>query len=61
MQIGAEIRVSVAEVDSDLLLSQYWSPSTFVHRGSCSETDFPPWRKRHGHGLKNTDGLAWSP
>ena len=22
---------------------------------------FPPWTNKHGHGLKNTDGLAWSP
>ena len=40
MQMGAEIRVFVADVDSDPLVSHYWPPSMFVHRASCSETDF---------------------
>ena len=34
VQIGAEIRVSVADVDTDSLLSQNWSPSTLVCYGS---------------------------
>ena len=38
--MGAEIRVSIVDVDSDPLLSWYWPPSTFVHSGSYSETDF---------------------
>ena len=40
VQISAEIHVSIADVDSDPLLSQCWPPSTSVHRGSYSETDF---------------------
>ena len=40
MQMGAEIRVSVADIDSDPLLRRYWPPSTSVRRGSSSETDF---------------------
>ena len=42
VQIGAEIRQSVADVDTDSLLSQNWPPSTLVrHRSyrSCSETE----------------------
>ena len=34
VQTGAEIRVSVADVDTDSLLSQNWPPSTLVHHGS---------------------------
>ena len=40
VQIKAEIHVFVADVGLDLLLSQYWPPSTFVCRRSYSETDF---------------------
>lgn len=40
MQIRAEIRQSVADVDSDLSLSQYWPLSTFVRHGNWSESDF---------------------
>ena len=40
MQMGAEIRVSIADVDSDPLLNWYWPPSASVHRGSYSETNF---------------------
>ena len=40
MQIGAEIRVSLADVDSDPLLSQYWPPNTSIRHGSCSKNDF---------------------
>ena len=42
MQMGAEIRVSVADVDTDPLLSQNWPPSTSIRHGSCKsylETD----------------------
>ena len=42
LQMGAEIRQSVADVDTDSLLSQNWPPSTSVRHGSCrscSETD----------------------
>ena len=34
VQTGAEIRVSVADVDTDSLLSQNWPPSTLVRHGS---------------------------
>ena len=34
MHIGAEIRVSIADVDTDSLLSQNWPPSTLVRYGS---------------------------
>ena len=34
LQMGAEIRVSVADVDMDSLLSQNWPPSTLVRHGS---------------------------
>ena len=33
VQIGVEIRVSVADVDRDSLLSQNWPPSTLVRHG----------------------------
>ena len=39
LQMGAETRVSIVDVDIDPLLSWYWPPSTFVHCGSCLETD----------------------
>ena len=56
MQIGAEIRVSVADVDTDFLLSQNWPPSTLVHHGSCkscsetdsANTDCKKWTERYG-------------
>ena len=34
VQTGAEIRVSVADVDTDSLLSQNWPPNTLVRHGS---------------------------
>ena len=34
VQTDAEIRVSVADVDTDSLLSQNWPPSTLVRHGS---------------------------
>ena len=34
VQIGAEIRVSVADVDTDSLLNHNWPPSTLVRHGS---------------------------
>ena len=46
LQMGAEIRVSITDVDLDLLLSRYWPPSTFVGNGSCSETDFSTTDKK---------------
>ena len=42
VQMGAEIRVSVVDVDTDFLLSQNWPPNSLVRHGSwrsCSETD----------------------
>ena len=40
VQIGAEICVSIADVDSDPSLSQYWPPNTSIYCRSCSEIDF---------------------
>ena len=34
VQMGAEIRQSVADVDTDSLLSQNWPPSTLARLGS---------------------------
>ena len=34
VQTGAEIRVSIADVDTDSLLSQNWPSSTLVRHGS---------------------------
>ena len=39
MQMGVGIRQSVADVDTDSLLSQNWPPSPPVHWRSCSEPD----------------------
>ena len=39
MQMGVGIRQSIADVDTDSLLSQNWPPSPPVHWRSCSETD----------------------
>ena len=39
MQMGVGIRQSVADVDTDSLLSQNWPPSPPVRWRSCSETD----------------------
>ena len=40
VQMGAEIRVSIADVDSNPLPSRCWPPTTSVYRGSYSETSF---------------------
>ena len=55
MQMGAEIRQSVADVDTDSLLSQNWPPSPPVRWGSCSETDSATTEK---FGRKNTEKTA---
>ena len=39
MQMGAEIRQSLADVDTDSLLNENWPPSSSVRWRSCSETD----------------------
>ena len=39
MQMGAEIRQSVPDVDTDSLLSQNWPPSPSLRWRSCSETE----------------------
>ena len=73
LQMGAEICVSVADVDSDPLLDGYWPPSTFVHRGSCSEADFSTtdkkaWTRTEKYGRARTEsvksvffGKVWPP
>ena len=61
VQIGAEIRVSIADVDLDR-----YSPSIgllvrlFVVEAGWKPF-FPPRTKKDEQGLKNMDGLAWSP
>ena len=55
MQMGVGIRQSVADVDTDSLLSQNWPPSPPVHWRSCSETDSATTEK---HGRKKTEKTA---
>ena len=52
VQMGAGIRQSVADVDTDSLLSQNWPPNPPVHWRSCSETDSATTEK---HGRKKTE------
>ena len=56
MQMDVGIRQSVADVDTDSLLSQNWPPSTLVrHRScrSCSETDSATRKNSDGKNGKN--------
>ena len=55
MQMGVGIRQSVADVDTDSLLSQNWPPSLPVRWRSCSETDSATTEK---HGRKKTEKYA---
>ena len=55
MQMGVGIRQSVADVDTDSLLSQNWPPSPPVRWRSCSETDSATTEK---HGRKKTEKYA---
>ena len=55
MQMGLGIRQSVADVDTDSLLSQNWPPSSPVHWRSCSETDSATTEK---HRRKKTEKYA---
>ena len=55
MQMGVGIRQSIADVDTDSLLSQNWPPSPPVHWRSCSETDSATTEK---HGRKKTEKYA---
>ena len=57
MQMGVGIRQSVADVDTDSLLSQNWPPSPPVRWRSCSETDSATTEK---HGRKKTEKTAWN-
>ena len=57
MQMGVGIRQSVADVDTDSLLSQNWPPSPPVRWKSCSETDSATTEK---HGRKKTEKNAWN-
>ena len=59
VQMGAEIRQSVADVDTDSLLSQNWPPSTLVRHGSCrscSETESATTELKFGR--KKTEKTA---
>ena len=53
--MGVGIRQSVADVDTDSLLSQNWPPSLPVRWRSCSETDSATTEK---HGWKKTEKTA---
>ena len=55
MQMGVGIRQSVADVDTDSLLSQNWPPSPPVRWRSCSETDSATTEK---HRRKKTEKTA---
>ena len=55
MQMGVGIRQSVADVDTDSLLSQNWPPSPPVRWRSCLETDSATTEK---HGWKKTEKTA---
>ena len=55
MQMGVGIRQSVADVDTDSLLSQNWPPSPSVHWRSCSETESATTDK---NGRKKTEKNA---
>ena len=55
MQMGVGIRQSVADVDTDSLLSQNWPPSPPVRWRSCSETDSATTEK---FGRKKTEKTA---
>ena len=55
MQMAARIRQSVADVNTDSLLSQNWPPSPPVRGRSCSETDSATTEK---HGRKKTEKNA---
>ena len=57
MQMGVGIRQSVADVDTDSLLSQNWPPSPPVRWRSCSETDSATTEK---HGRKKMEKYAWN-
>ena len=55
--MGVGIRQSVADVDTDSLLSQNWPPSLPVHWRSCSETDSATTEK---FGRIKTEKIAWN-
>ena len=57
MQMGVGIQQSVADVNTDSLLSQNWPPSPPVRWRSCSETDSATTEK---HGQKKTEKNAWN-
>ena len=56
MQMGVGIRLSVADVDTDSLLSQNWPPSPSVHWRSCSETDSAITEKNRRKKMEKTHG-----
>ena len=57
VQMGAEIRQSVADVDTDSLLSQNWPPSPSIRWRSCSETESATTDRngRKKNGKKRTE------
>ena len=57
MQMGVGIRQSIADVDTDSLLSENWPPSPPVRWRSYSETDFATTEK---NGRKKPEKTAWN-
>ena len=57
LQMGAEIRVFIADVDSDPFLIRYWPPNTIVHRGSYLETDSSTMDKK---AWTRTEKYGWT-
>ena len=61
MQIGIEIRVSIANADSDSLSASIGLLVRLSVVEAGRKPILPPQTENHGHELKNTDGLVWSP
>ena len=57
VQMGAEIRQSMADMDMDSLLSQNWPPSPSIRWRSCSETESATTDR---NGRKKTGKNAWN-
>ena len=60
-QIGAEIRWSVADVDLNPLPASIGLLVRLFVKDAARKPILAPRTKKHGHGLKKTDGLVRSP